>query len=199
MKPTKRHIVTFIILGVFCFSSCKTTPPKEPVYISRNLLANGQLTAAQLADFFIQENNQKTWQQMYDFAGIYIKEAADENINSDVAWAQMCLETGFLRFGGLVQPEWNNFCGLGALGPENPGCIFETPELGVRAHIQHLQAYATTEDVTLHNELVDPRYSWVHKTKLATTMEEMAASWAADPNYACKLENILSRMEESTK
>lgn len=200
MKPIKNHFVTIAALfipALVCFFSCKTPPKKEPVYISRSLTAKGQMTASQLADFFTNENNEKSWQEIYTFAAIYIGEAATENINSDIAFAQMCLETGFLRFGGLVQPEWHNYCGLGAISKDQPGCIFETQELGVRAHIQHIQAYATTEDITLHNELVDPRYSWVHKTKFATTIEEMATSWAADPNYAIKLENLLVRMEMS--
>ena len=62
----------------------------------------------------------------------------------------------------------NNFCGLGSIDINNRRATFETERLGVRAHIQHLQAYATTEDIELHNELVDPRYEWVHKTKLVT-------------------------------
>ena len=108
----------------------------------------------------------------------------------------MCHETGFLKFGGLVQPEWHNYCGLGAISADQPGCIFETEQLGVRAHIQHIQAYATTEDVQLNNELVDPRYSWVHKTKFAVTLGDFAKSWATDPEYARKLEKMLERMED---
>ena len=211
MKPTKSRFVTFATVvkpGIFALfflscivSSCKTVKkeperaPKEPVHISRRLNAKGQLTADQLAGFFIHENPQKDLDEIYAFAVIYIEEAATENINSDFAFAQMCHETGFLRFGGLVQPQWHNYCGLGAISAEQPGCQFETQRLGVRAHIQHIQAYATTEDVKLNNELVDPRYSWVHKTKYAVTIEELAASWATDPEYGQKLEGLLTRME----
>lgn len=204
MKPSKLLFVTglaFISLFIVFASSCKTVPePEKPqIIISRRLLARGQLTAEQLADFFIQENNLKPYDEIYDFAYLYIDEAEAEGINSDIAFAQMCLETGFLRFGGLVQPEWHNYCGLGAISPEEPGCIFETEQLGVRAHIQHIQAYATTEDVPLNNELVDPRYSWVHKTKLAFTVGDLARSWAADPDYATKFDNLLTRMEKSIR
>ena len=206
MKPLRNHNVTkafkgfrpsFILIIAFLLFSCKSIPEKEPVKISRNLLAQGQLSAEQLADFFWNNNQDIEYEQLYEFAGIYIEEASAEGINSDFAWAQMCLETGFLRFGGLVQPEWHNYCGLGAISAEQPGCQFETPQLGVRAHIQHIQAYATTEDIQLNNELVDPRYSWVHKTKYAQTIQELAASWATDPAYAQKLEDLLTRMEIS--
>ena len=207
MKTTKSSFVTKITLLssllalIFSFTACKTLPKepqvRKPVIISRRLLANGELNAAQLAAFFLENNNEADSDYILNFAQYYIDEAAAEGINSDIAFAQMCLETGYLRFGGLVQPEWHNYCGLGAINQEQPGCIFETEEIGVRAHIQHIQAYATTEEVALNKELVDPRYSWVHKTKYAVTVGDLAKSWAADPEYACKLERILQRMSQA--
>ena len=118
-----------------------------------------------------------------------------EHINSDIAFAQMCLETGYLTFGNLVTPDMHNYCGLGAMDAAHPGERFATPQLGVRAHIQHLQAYATTADQPLNNALVDPRYNWVHKTKYIETIDQLAGTWAMDQDYGTKLENILLRME----
>ena len=65
----------------------------------------------------------------------------------------------------------------------------------MRAHIQHLQAYATTEDVSLNKELVDPRYGWVHKTKFAVTIYDLAGVWATDKLYGDKIDAILNKME----
>ena len=171
-------------------------PAPQKINISRRIADKGQLTATQLADFFLLQRPDYDYIEIVHFAQYYIVEAAAEGINSDVAFAQMCLETGYLRFGGLVQPEFHNYCGLGAMDAENPGCIFETEQLGVRAHIQHLQAYATHEDEPLNNELIDPRYNWVHKTKYIETIDGLTGTWATDPNYAIKIESILSRMEE---
>ena len=106
----------------------------------------------------------------------------------------MCLETGYLRFGGLVQPDFHNYCGLGAMDAEHPGEKFETEELGVRAHIQHLQAYGTKEETRLNRELIDPRYNWVHKTKYVEDIYGLAGTWASDPLYGQKLETILINM-----
>ncbi len=187
----------FIIIStIIALTACKSLPKKEMSEpLSRSLLGKGQLKAEDLADFFIQNNPDEDFDHICRFAQYYIDEAAAEGINSDVAFAQMCLETGFLRFGGLVQKEWHNYCGLGAMDPEHPGEIFETEELGVRAHIQHLQAYATTEEVKLNNELIDPRYNWVHKTKLAITIDDLTGTWATDPQYGAKIDAILVRLE----
>lgn len=186
------------VCAVIFIVGCKSVPvqEKEPIQVSRKLADVGILSAEQLATFFEQNNDEYDYDFLVEFASYYIDEGLAEGINSDVAFAQMCLETGFLRFGGLVQEEWNNFCGLGAMGPEHPGEIFETEQLGVRAHIQHLQAYATTEDIKLNNELIDPRYNWVHKTKFVEDIWGLAGTWATDPNYGTKIDAILTRMEE---
>lgn len=186
-----------LVLLLYCLFSCKTVPtiPEKEISLSREIIGKGQLSAVQLADFFINNNEHVEKGFILKFADYYIQEASMENINSDVAFAQMCLETGFLRFGGLVQPDFHNYCGLGAMDAEHPGEKFETEQLGVRAHIQHLQAYATTQDVQLNNQLIDPRYNWVHKTKLVTDIFGLTGTWATDPNYGNKIDEIISRME----
>ena len=186
---------TLVITTLLIFA-CKTTSKlPQKIELSRVLMAQGQLTASQLAAFFLSRNPDEDSAHITQFAQYYIDEATAEGINSDAAFAQMCLETGFLKFGGLVQPEFHNYCGLGAMDADHPGEIFETEELGVRAHIQHLQAYATTEDIKLHKELVDPRYNWVHKTKFIEDITGLTGSWAADPLYDQKINDILSRMD----
>ena len=198
MKTTKRAFVTlFLLLTVFIImlAGCKSLPRERP-QLSRMIADQGQLNASQLAGFFLSKNPDHDAGHIEVFAQYYIEEAVAEGINSDVAFAQMCLETGYLRFGGLVQPEFHNYCGLGAMSIEEPGCIFESEQLGVRAHIQHLQAYATTADIALNNELVDPRYSWVHKTKYIQTIFELTGTWAMDPEYGNKIDSILTAMED---
>jgi len=96
-----------------------------------------------------------------------------------------------LRFGGLVKPEMNNFCGLGSIGPEQPGLSFPSAQIGIRAHIQHLKAYAT--ELPLNEELVDPRYNLVRRGT-APEVQGLAGTWAADRNYAEKIETILERL-----
>ena len=184
---------SFVCALLFVFFSCVTPPQREEC--SRELLGNGIKNSEQLVSFFMRHKPDGDREKVSRLASIYIKESAVEGINSDVAFVQMCLETGFLGFGNLVLPEMNNFCGLGAMDAEHPGEYFETEEIGVRAHIQHLQAYATTAEVELKQELVDPRYSWPHKAKFAKTVFELATNWATDPEYGVKLDGLLSELE----
>jgi hypothetical protein len=103
----------------------------------------------------------------------------------------MCLETGFLSFGGLVKPDMNNFCGLGSTGPQAIGERFPSPRIGVRAQIQHLKAYAT--DKPPAQKVVDPRRHLV-RAGSAPTIYLLAGSWAEDLEYGQKIKLILDRL-----
>ncbi|MBQ4378272.1 MAG: glucosaminidase domain-containing protein [Treponema sp.] len=190
-NPPFSFFVLISFLSVIFFS-CVTPPQKEEC--SRELLGNGIKNTGQLVKFFMSHKEDGDKEKAGRLAEYYVEEAAIEGINSDVAFVQMCLETGFLGFGNLVLPEMNNFCGLGAMDAEHPGEYFESERIGVRAHIQHLHAYATTPEVELKQECVDPRYSWPHKVKFARTVQELAGHWATDPEYGIKLNNLLDEL-----
>ncbi|MGG0413438.1 N-acetylmuramoyl-L-alanine amidase [Peribacillus simplex] len=119
-------------------------------------------------------------------------------IRGDIAFAQAMHETDYLRFTGVVQPEQNNFCGLGTTGPDNPGASFETPRQGVLAHLQHLFAYASTKPLPGKYPLVDPRYDLV-KRGSATTWVGLNGKWAVPGDtYGQSILNIYGRMINTT-
>jgi hypothetical protein len=161
--------------------------PEVPLRI----LGSGLVPADTLARFLREINPGLDKDQAEQLAAFYTEEAAAEGVNHDIAFAQMCLETGFLRYGGLVTPDMNNFCGLGAIGAAQRGERFPEPRIGVRAHIQHLKAYAT--DRPLNRELVDPRYRWVRYGS-APTINGLSGTWATDREYGNKIESILERL-----
>ncbi len=128
-----------------------------------------------------------------DLPAIYREEAAIEGVNYDIAFCQMCLETGFLQFDGDVQPEQNNFGGIGAIGNGARGDSFSNRRIGIRAQIQHLKAYATTKPLV--QPLVDPRFSLV-KRGTAPLVGQLAGRWAEDNNYDKKIMASLRRLYE---
>ncbi len=126
-----------------------------------------------------------------DLPTIYREEAAIEGINYDIAFCQMCLETGFLQFDGDVKPEQNNFGGIGAIGNGIRGDSFSERRIGVRAQIQHLKAYATTKPLV--QPLVDPRFHLI-KRGTAPLLSQLSGKWAEDLNYDKKIMAILRRL-----
>lgn len=91
-------------------------------------------------------------------APIYMKYDRKFNIRADLAFAQMCHETGMLEFTGISKPEWNNFAGLGITGP-GAKQTFATEDLGVLAHMIHLAWYFFPEHInSLCSRTYDPRH-----------------------------------------
>lgn len=124
---------------------------------SDTIMGPATVSQAQMVRFIRQRNaNPKLNAPLEDVVQAYYDEAGREGIRPDVALCQALKETGYFAYGGDVSPEQNNFCGLGATGNGAPGASFATPQLGVRAHIQHLLAYASPERPK--TAIVDPRY-----------------------------------------
>ncbi|MCR5219044.1 glucosaminidase domain-containing protein [Treponema sp.] len=190
----KKIIAAFICAAVFILNSCLSTSTGG-VHISRNLTDRGIMSKDSLVSFFMANNPEADKSEVKKLASLYIKEAKTEGINSDCAFVQMCHETGFLRYGNLVTPDMHNYCGLGAIDAEHTGERFDTMKEGVRAHIQHLHAYATEENVSLKNKCIDKRYKWVKPRGKAPDISGLTKTWAADPEYSVKLDAMLTRLE----
>lgn len=116
-------------------------------------------TAKQMAAY-IKKVNPNVAQSVIDMVPLYLSEGEMEGIAGDIAFAQSCLETGNFGFNGsAVTLDQNNFCGMGVTSNGMKGNSFKTPQLGIRAQIQHLKAYASTEPLV--GECVDPRFKYV--------------------------------------
>ena len=128
------------------------------------IMGAAEASEEQMVHYIEKRNSQpKLNCSVEDIVRYYYEEAGREGIRPDIALCQALKETGFFAYGGDVSPKQNNFCGLGATGNREPGASFATPQLGVRAHIQHLMAYATQERP--HSAIVDPRYNHVVRNR----------------------------------
>ncbi len=129
------------------------------------IMGTAQATAQQMALYCRSQNTkpQLPGCSVEELAQMFLEEGLAEGVRGDVAWAQSLHETGLFKFGGIVQPNQNNYAGIGALNGNAPGqaATFPDPRTGVRAQIQHLKAYASTEP--LQNACVDPRFSLVER------------------------------------
>ena len=152
-----------------------------PDHAGLSIMGEATATEAQLLEY-LAANNPAALEEFADLPGLYLEEGQAEGVRGDAAFCMSCKETGFYKFGGDVKKGQNNFCGLGATGGGNPGLSFETHRLGVRANIQHLKAYGSTEPLV--GECVDPRFKYVSRG-VALTFEDLAGKWAV-PGYDTK-------------
>ena len=143
------------------------------------------------------------------FCTMYFEEAESEGIAVEVAFAQAMKETGWLQFGGVIKAEQYNFAGLGATDGSATGADFssygsESVRMGIRAHIQHLKAYASekiTED-TLKYECVDPRFKYVKKGSakyvewLGQKENPEGYGWAVSTNYGISIVQMIEKIKK---
>lgn len=127
------------------------------------------------------------------FCQIYVEEAQAEGVRAEVAFCQAMKETGFLRFQGDVRIEQFNFAGIGATGGGVQGNYFGSVRDGIRAQIQHLKAYASTD--SLNGSCVDPRFHYVKRGTtpyvewLGIHENPYGGGWAAAVNYGSSIIN----------
>ena len=146
---------------------------------------------------FLKNNNEAVLTKYSDLPHIYREEAEIEGVNHDIAFCQMCIETGFLRFVKGIEPEQNNFASLGAAASSNPngvGASFDDQRTGVRAHIQQLKAYAS--NAPLFQPLVAPRFNLVARG-IAPVLHQLTGRWTIDPLYDRKILSLIRRLYES--
>ena len=132
------------------------------------------------------------------FCEIYYEEAESEGIRAEVAFCQAMKETGWLQFGGDVKVSQCNFAGLGATGGGASGATFKDVRTGIRAHIQHLKAYANSEP--LNNPLVDPRFKYVDRgcapyvEWLGQKENPDAKGWATAKGYGQSIVSMMGNL-----
>ena len=189
--------------------------PELPETTLHPIMGNSEVTVNQMVSYFKSKNpNYDTFSKYgttYDgilasggaatiesFCQMYYEEALMEGIKPEIAFAQAMLETGFLQYGGDVKPDQYNFAGMGATGNGVAGNSFENVRMGIRAHVQHLKCYASTE--SLNNDRVDPRWSdslrgkAIYVEYLSIPNNPYGTGWAGDPNYAEKIINMVNQM-----
>lgn len=145
------------------------------------------------------------------------KAAIRNNIDPAVLISQCMVETGFFKFGGIIDASFHNTCGLkttkgGGNYVANAHMRFDSWEDGINAHSDHLALYAGSPtcpkyspECASHQNLdykgngttKDPRhFTYLHgKCK---TVKDLTGAWATDPQYDQKLMKMIKEIQ-STK
>jgi hypothetical protein len=167
----------------------RTELPVKPGDFER-IVGKGLCTVEQLGNF-LDLNDPGALARFPDLPSLYVEESHTEGINADFAWVQMCVETRFLAPTAVNSFANNNFGGLG--DDRNDWASFASSRLGVRAHVQHLKAYSSHDDLVL--EPVSPRFESIRRG-VAPTFYQLVGRWSADDRYALRLAAALRQLYE---
>lgn len=137
-----------------------------------SILGKETLTVEQCQQYLL-KNNPKAPEVIV----LYKKFGDVLGIKWGYAVAQMMHETNYLKFGGVVKPQQNNFAGIGAVGGGSVGASFSSIDDGVLAHLEHLFAYASTASLPEGLTKIDPRFDLVERGS-CPNIEDLNGRWA---------------------
>lgn len=179
-------------------SSTESSEKTEEIDSYTKIVGNSVATVEQMVAR-LKTANLDVPQSVIDMIPYYLSEGKAEGIRGDIAFAQSCIETGNFAFPNCnVTLDQNNFCGMGVVTDDSKGNSFDTPQLGIRAQIQHLKAYASTE--SLVNECVDPRFTYVTRgcapyvEWLGMKENPQGKGWASAKDYGSKILRVLNEI-----
>ncbi|WP_167930582.1 N-acetylmuramoyl-L-alanine amidase [Olsenella sp. SW781] len=179
-----------------------TVPPNWSMSVSsKSIMGTSTTSAAQMARYYRSVAGESAYPAsvyaskgaptIEDFARIVYEEATAEGVRAEVVFCQAMHETGWLRFGGDVSVGQCNFAGIGATGGGAAGATFGDVRTGIRAQVQHLKAYASTEP--LNNPCVDPRFHYVTRG-IAPTLDDLDGRWATGNGYGSKIYSLIQEL-----
>jgi N-acetylmuramoyl-L-alanine amidase len=127
-------------------------------------------------------------------AALYWRLAPGRGVRPEVAYAQFAKESGFGRFGGVLDASYHNPCGL--KHPRGGGNFdpdahqrFATWAQGITAHIDHLALYAGALGYP-RVDTPDPRHFGELLGK-AKSVEALSGKWAPAADYGKSIASMV--------
>ncbi len=133
-----------------------------------------------------------------DLAPTFYAVSERAGINPLVTYCQSAKETGYMRFGGVLNATYHNPCGLKTSaggGDKDPAAHqrFKSWEEGIQAQVDHLALYAGVSGYPKANT-PDPRhFPYLHG--IAPTIESLGGKWAPSTAYGHEILKLMKEVE----
>ena len=121
-----------------------------------------------------------------DLIAWYVAEGVAEGVRGDIAFAQAIHETGYFT---STDASRNNYAGIAHPDSATVGRAFPDPRTGVRAHIQLLKKFAAGNNTDLAHPDSAP-----DAAAIARTWNQLAGTWATDPDYWTAISRVHHQM-----
>lgn len=162
------------------------------------IISKTEVTAAQAKKWAQSKGATDTFA---DLAKLYWKYAEEcGGVNPGIAYVQAAKETGYGRFGGVLDESYNNPCGMktssgGGDYDKEAHQRFNSWDEGVQAHMDHLALYAGADGYPKANTY-DPRHFVTIKGR-ATTTNSLGGKWAPSATYGEEIGKLYMSLMDS--
>jgi hypothetical protein len=188
---TARQRVADALDGIARFHRAATTSA-SPI-MGPSLLSAGEMAAFVRA----RGGSPATSVSVEALAQMYLEEGTKVGVRADVAFAQSIVETGWFEFEhSMVDPDDNNFAGIGACDTCRSGFEFRDARAGVRAQLQLLRVYAdrSVSASSLADPLLLPGTLRLGFRGRVQTWWDLTGTWATASNYGNAVYAVYNRM-----
>lgn len=143
---------------------------------------------------FVQSVNPNA-QDITEIALNFIEVGREYGMRGDIAFCQSVLETGYFKYNGgtAVTPDQHNYAGLGVTSKGMKGNSYSSVLDGVKAQMQHLFAYASTDPIPNNDAIIDARFKYVTRG-IAPHWEDLNNHWAMNSQYGQEILAIYDKM-----
>lgn len=183
MKIQKK-LITFVVMFPMLLSMVPTLNAKAANISDISIISDTDVTEKQAAKWAKSKGATDTF---VDLAELYFKYAEDcGDVNPAIAYVQAAKETGYGKFGGVIDESYHNPCGLktssgGGDYDASAHQKFNTWDEGVQAHLDHLALYAGAKGYP-KSDTYDPRHFATIKGN-AKTVNSLSGNWAPSSTY----------------
>ena len=198
MKKKKQLITIYILLYLFnCMFPNTVVKASDDV----DIISSTSVTAEQAKKWAKSKGATDTFVNLADLYWKYSSQHG--NVNPALAYVQSAKETGYGKFGGVIDESFHNPCGMkikegGGDYDKEAHQRFATWDEGVQAHLDHLALYAGAAGYP-RNSTPDPRHfpylAGKAKTAVALTGNWTGGTYGED---LVKLYNDLSKYSGSS-
>ncbi|MGL5153147.1 MAG: glucosaminidase domain-containing protein, partial [Clostridium sp.] len=188
MKKKKQISIVLLIALIF---NILPTIGVQASQKDMNIVSKTPITVKEAKEWAKSKNATETFIGLADI--FWSMSEAHGGVNPAIAYVQSAKETGYGRFGGVLDESYKNPCGMknpegGADDDAGAHKRFDTWEDGVQAQLDHLALYAGAEGYPRANT-TDPRHFPYLKGK-AKTVSQLGGNWAPSATYGTEILNM---------
>ncbi|MDO5517573.1 MAG: N-acetylmuramoyl-L-alanine amidase [Clostridium sp.] len=198
MKINKR-LMTFFIAFALILSFIPLNKVKAAAIADIDIVSSTKVTVKQAEEWAKSKGATDTFVGLAKLYWQYSDECGD--VNPGIAYVQAAKETGYGKFGGVLDDSYKNPCGMktsagGGDYDPNAHQRFNSWDEGVQAHLDHLALYAGANGYPKSNTY-DPRHFVTIKGK-APTVNSLGGKWAPSATYGEDVNKLYNDLLKSS-
>ena len=187
----RERLASFLMVLFVAFSFLPSTKVLADTVSDINVISDTKVTAAQAKSWAKSKGATDTFISLADLYFKYAEKCG--NVNPGIAYVQAAKETGYGKFGGVLDESYHNPCGMktssgGGDYDANAHQRFNSWDEGVQAHLDHLALYAGADGYP-KSGTYDPRHFVTIKGKVPT-VNSLGGKWAPNTAYGEQVNSL---------